>query len=243
MDEIDLVYQYYDKYKLHNEKNIMFDVGALDGRTFLKFAKRKWIIHAFEPVPAALNVLKKLIHGKKYKVILNNVCVGDTEEKNKDFYLSNESRGISSLVDFHKTHKKANFKTNIIRLDNYINRNKIAHINFLKIDTEGYDIFVLKSMPWDLIKPDVIICEFEDRKTKIKLGYVWSDMAEYLKNLDYHIIISEWKPVIKYGTKHRWNRFKIYPDKLDDENAWGNLIAIKDKNRYEEFLQFVKLKK
>lgn len=243
MDEIDLIYRYYEKYKLHHKENIMFDVGAAGGTTFLKFAKKGWIVHAFEPVPSSFNLLKSLVNGKKYKVTLNNVCIGDKEEKNKDFYLSKESKGISSLVDFHKTHTKANFRTNIIRLDNYISKKNINNINFLKIDTEGYDLFVLKSVPWDLIKPDIVICEFEDKKTKTKLKYTWNDMAEYLKNLDYHIIISEWRPIVKYGIKHTWNKFKIYPNKLDDDNAWGNLIAIRDDNRCEEFLKFIKLKR
>ena len=99
---------------------------------------------------------------------------------NLKFYLSDVSVGISSLTSFHESHQEASFTVETIRLDNYMKSKDVNHINFLKIDTEGHDFFVLKGYPWDLDKPDVIECEFEDLKTKDNLNYTWVDMAEYL---------------------------------------------------------------
>lgn len=122
-----------------------------------------------------------------------------------------------------------------MRLDNYIGSNNINHVNFLKIDTEGHDFFVLKSYPWDKDKPDVIECEFEDLKSVKKLNYSWKDMAEYLNSLNYKIIISEWYPIVRYGGNHKWKGFKEYPCELDDKNAWGNFICFQDINLFNEF--------
>ena len=149
--------------------------------------------------------------------------------------MSDESKGISSLTNFHKTHKTASFTVSSVRLDNYMIENKINHVNFLKIDTEGHDFMVLKSYPWHFDKPDVIECEFEDLKTEIKLKYVWKDTAEYLSNLGYYIIISEWYPIVKYGIKHKWRGFLDYPCNLVDKNAWGNFICFKNYNLYKQF--------
>jgi hypothetical protein len=113
----------------------------------------------------------------------------------------------------------------------------INHVNFLKIDTEGHDYFVLQSYPWDLDKPDVIKCEFEDLKTEIKLNYTWKDMAEYLYKLGYKIIISEWYPIVRYGTTHKWRGLKNYPCELDDKNAWGNFICFLDNQLLNEFIE------
>ena len=111
----------------------------------------------------------------------------------------------------------------------------IKHVNFLKIDTEGHDYFVLQSYPWNLDKPDVIECEFEDLKTVVKLNYNWKDMAEYLVKLGYKIIVSEWYPIVRYGTTHKWRGFKNYPCELDDKNAWGNFICFQDQALLEDF--------
>ena len=85
--------------------------------------------------------------------------------------------------------------------------------------------------------PDVIECEFEDLKTKVKLDYTWKDIADYLLELDYKIIISEWYPIVRYGTTHKWRCFKQYPCELDDKNEWGNFICFRDQTLLEKFRQ------
>jgi hypothetical protein len=117
----------------------------------------------------------------------------------------------------------------------------IKTVNFLKIDTEGHDLFVLKSYPWDTYKPDIIECEFEDKKTVDKLGYNWKDLAEYLHELGYNIIVSEWYPIERYGITHKWRKFHKYPCKLYDPNAWGNFICIREQELYDNFCKELKL--
>lgn len=223
-----------DKYK----NGLMIDVGAFDGGTFKPFLFNNWNVYAFEPNP---NMNKHIIQFIKNNpqfsknLKLEKKCVNDKEQNNLKFYLSDVSKGISSLTPFHDSHKKASFEVSSVRLDNYMKSNNINHVNFLKIDTEGHDFFVLKSYPWDKDKPDVIECEFEDLKSVQKLNYSWKDMAEYLNSLNYKIIISEWYPIVRYGGNHKWKGFKEYPCELDDKNAWGNFICFQDINLFNKF--------
>ena len=60
-------------------------------------------------------------------------------------------------------------------------------------------------------------------------------MADYLHNLGYKIIVSEWYPIVRYGTTHKWRGLKEYPCKLDDKNAWGNFICFQSEELLEEF--------
>ena len=49
----------------------------------------------------------------------------------------------------NKLHTKNFYKNidiQIIRLDEYLNNNSIEYINFMKIDTEGYELDVLKGL-------------------------------------------------------------------------------------------------
>jgi len=73
----------------------------------------------------------------------------------------------------------------------------------------------------------VIECEFEDIKT-VPLGYTFHDMAKYLVNKGYRVYVSEWHPIIRYGTQHHWNRLIRYPCELSDLKGWGDLLAFRD---------------
>lgn len=240
MDETHLCYELT---KLMNLKNpVMFDVGAHDGASFSRFLEVGWRVVAFEPNPFKNPPIETLAQ-KSNLLTLCKKAVSDKEEKNLTFYLSNISDGISSLCNFHNSHKEAMFKVDSIRLDTYCEKFKINKINFLKIDTEGYDYFVLKSLDWSKFTPEIIECEFEDKKTKDKLKYCWKDMAEFLSNKGYKIIISEWYPIIQYGTTHKWKGFKQYSPSLDiDPNAWGNFIALKDQNIYDILISSFEIK-
>jgi hypothetical protein len=150
------------------------------------------------------------------------------------FYTSNESTGISSLAHFHHSHKKT-ADVSATTLGEFCREQQIDHINFLLVDTEGYDLLVLKGLDWSAINPDIIICEFEDGKT-CNLGYRFHDMAEFLQAKGYEVLVSEWHPILRYGIAHDWHRLANYPCELKNQNAWGNLIACRDRAIQQELL-------
>jgi hypothetical protein len=55
--------------------------------------------------------------------------------------------------------------------------------------------------------------------------------------------MSEWYPIERYGVRHKWRKLTIFPSILENENGWGNFIAIK-KSKFEVknkvFLKFIK---
>jgi FkbM family methyltransferase len=237
IDETQIVYDFLSRYR--KEYKMMIDVGACRGQSCLKFVKSKWTVHAFEPNPSINFHIKAFLRrNKKYKntLILNQNCVSDENKASLPFYLNDESVGICSLEPFHVKHKEAPFKVSTTRLDTYMQEKNINHVNYLKIDAEGYDFFILKGYDWEKDTPDVLECEYEDFKTKKSLGYVWTDMAEFLVDKGYHVVVSEWYPVVKYGLAHTWRCLKKYPCELSDESSWGNLLCFKDNDLYNQFL-------
>jgi hypothetical protein len=159
--------------------------------------------------------------------------------KQKSFYTSQVSSGISGLSAFHDTHVKTD-AVDTITLEYFCQQNQIDHIDFLKVDTEGYDYFVLKGLRWDTVRPLAIVCEFEDRKT-IPLGYNFKDLADLLTSQKYFLLVSEWYPITEYGRTHKWKAFYTYPHELSNEKAWGNIIAIENKELFDELLGAVRL--
>ena len=94
------------------------------------------------------------------------------------------------------------------------------------MDTEGHDLFVLRTFPWETHRPDVVVCEFEDSKT-VPLGYTYQDLGSFLVDRGYQVLMSEWYPVVRYGIAHRWRRVVRFPATLEDPAGWGNFIAVR----------------
>lgn len=203
----------------------MVDVGAAVGSTLRPFAARGWSIHAFEPDTNNRVSLLAETAGLP-NVTVSDHAVSETDGQTLTFYSSPESIGVSSLTAFTDKHV-ATGTVVTTRLDTYLAEHKIGSVDYLKVDAEGHDFFVLKSFPFQQIKPRAVLCEFEDSKT-IPLGYRMSDMADFLTAQGYSVVISEWYPIEKYGIEHKWRRFVDYPTPLEDEKAWGNLIAFQD---------------
>lgn len=208
------------------QQGVMLDVGCHHGESAEAFAEFGWQIHCFEPHPANWPIIESRVLAKYPKIHLIRTAVGEQQEQGRVFYTSPESSGISSLHAFRESHQ-ASFSVDIQTLAAYCNSQGLRHVDFLKIDTEGFDLFVLKGVDWQAIKPRVVVCEFEDNKTR-SLGYLFSDMAEFLVQRGYRVIVSEWKPIRAYGSSHQWLAYKDYPCNLQAPDGWGNLIAISD---------------
>jgi FkbM family methyltransferase len=204
---------------------VMIDVGACHGAALKPFAQRGWRVFAFEPDPANRNVLTNNV--KAFPgVDISPEAITETDGQVLTFYSSDESVGISSLTAFTAGHKPT-AEVTTTRLDTFIKSRSITKIDYLKIDAEGHDLFVLRSFPFEQVQPSIVMCEFEDRKT-LPLGYTMTDMADLLQSQGYLVIVSEWAPIKRYGIAHQWKSFKQYPVTLDDKEGWGNLIAIHD---------------
>lgn len=226
LDEVGLVHLLYDKgvIQAREQKPVMFDVGACLGDTYIPFSKSAWEVHAFEPNPP---MFAKLAANPLPNVWLNNNAVTDKGGERLPFYTSEESIGISSLLAFRNSHTQSAI-VETVRLSEYCKEKGIEHIDFLKVDTEGFDLRVLQGLDWEIFRPSVVVCEFEDAKTK-ELGYCFTDLATFLENLGYTIFVSEWHPVTRYGAgEHAWHGLHRWPCELLNVESWGNLVAIRD---------------
>ena len=224
-DEIEIISNYYIQ---NSYKGTMFDVGAQLGNSMNTLASAGWNAYCFEPNPVCLDILSQRGKFFKNKVKIFDLAVSDKSNLSLNFYTSEGNLGISSLHPFTESHIKLK-KVKTITLKKFIFDQKIKKIDFLKIDTEGNDLSVLKGIDWDKLSPETILCEYEDKKT-LKIGYNYKDMCNLLKAKGYEVIISEWEPIIKYGGNHRWLKFHKFCKEIKvNNNSWGNIIASKDK--------------
>lgn len=207
-----------------SRERCMIDVGAHHGSALKPFAERGWSIYAFEPDEENRTVLEERF-GSAENVSIDRRAVADQASTAATFYSSEVSTGIRGLRAFHESHFEA-ASVAVTTLSDVTAAENIQRVDFLKIDVEGYDLAVLKGFPWERLQPLVVICEFEDAKTK-PLGHDWQNIADYLIEQGYSVFVSEWYPIVRYGIRHDWRSLREYPCELADPAAWGNLLAFR----------------
>jgi FkbM family methyltransferase len=203
-------------------RGVMVDVGAHHGYSLMPFALRGWNVHALEPDPK--NRARLLERCGRFRNISVDERAISLEEGEATLFTSTVSSGISTLKPFHSSHH-ATTTVKAVRLSTLCSEREITRIDFLKVDVEGLDLQVLRSHDWH-IKPDVVMCEFEDHKT-LPLGHGTLDIIRFLTDLGYRVLVSEWDPVVRYGANHRWRRIFKAEDQAIQPESWGNLIALK----------------
>ena len=129
-----------------SEPLIVFDVGAHTGTTINAFRDMipQATIHAFEPGPLAFESLEKHYRSAK-DVFLNKIAVGDVCGT-KTFF-ENTSLVMSSFLPlgpdgWGKVDRE--IPVDVTTLDSYCKENQIPRVSVLKIDTQGFDLTVLR---------------------------------------------------------------------------------------------------
>jgi FkbM family methyltransferase len=224
-----------DYFSARAEPGVMIDVGAHLGSTLRPYVKRGWRVIAAEPDPAKIPRLKRFVDSPGFTLL--PLAVGDQEEASLPFFTSAESTGISSLIAFRNSHVQTT-TVKATTLARIIDDHDVDTIDFLKIDTEGFDYRVLQGFPWWKLRPEVILCEFDEQKTR-GVDYDYRALGDLLVSQGHHVYLSEWLPIVRYGGNHRWRSVRRYPCELIDAAAWGNFIAIRangDVDRLEMLL-------
>ena len=164
-------YLFYNKIK--NNINIIFDIGCRSDSEFLDFEGQ---VHYFDPVESSVNKLRNQSCNNK-NAYFNTFGLGN-ENKISYYYPRYQSffnRTVSCGID--DAQNKLELK--IRKAIDYIRENSINDIDFVKIDTEGYELSVIQGFE-DTIK-NVKIIQFEYGGTFLDNNLKLIDIVNYLK--------------------------------------------------------------
>lgn len=131
-----------DELKVFNsltDIKVVFDVGSRDDVDYL-IHKPGIELHAFEPNQEFFEQLKTNVKDTP-NVYINNFGCGDIEG---EFQYNHGGQSISLPLDVDTLEDKT--IVTVKRLDKYIEEHGIEHIDFLKIDTEGYEPNVMRGL-------------------------------------------------------------------------------------------------
>ena len=181
------------KYIIKNIKknDVFLDIGSAYGfyPFFLEKLKLNITIIAIEPDFICLKYLNdlKLFKNKKNKIIDVGVFSKKTKKK---LYISNQNRGENSLYknDVHDYHLP-------IELDTIDNLLKKIKTDFIKIDTQGSEIPILKGMKRTLKKKVKLLVEYSPsdlmmQNNNFNLIKLLKKNKFKIKRLDYEKIVN-----------------------------------------------------
>ena len=189
------IHAYLDFYLNEVEQNskhlVYVDIGSCDGiiadPMFDRLKKNtKWVGYLVEPIPdiyerLVLNYKQNNMY-ERFKFI--NKAIGESRGVTTlympfaDMSQTGDHRlGVSSIYDREAWHSSQTTTIEVpaITISDLLEEHKISHITLLKLDTEGYDWHILKTLDLKKYQPviiysehfwDPITDEFNDEKEK-----------------------------------------------------------------------------
>lgn len=179
-------------FKINKINNFFIDVGANYGTYSLYFSKNFKKIYSIEAAPKIFKLLQFNCENLK-NIKTFNFAVSDNQSS-KFFYIDNKNFGANSLIK-KRFNKRIKVKCNT--LDRLVKKKSIKN-SFIKIDTEGSEINVLKGMK-KIIKSKNLIIGIEQLSEEFytKEKKLTSNCVEFLKKNNfkyfYEITINDWR--------------------------------------------------
>lgn len=179
-------------YKLVSDGDIIFDVGANIGWYSNHLSKKlpNAKIYSFEPIPETHAQVKRNIElNNASNITLNNVALSD-KIQTLTFFYSPTITGASSAANITENENMVKLECVTNTIDNYVNDNNIAALDFIKCDVEGAEFMVYKGGAETIKKHQPIVFTEMLRKWAAKFGYHPNDIISFFKQFGYNCYTS-----------------------------------------------------
>jgi FkbM family methyltransferase len=201
--------------KLIPDKAVIFDIGANIGWFTLNIAKsiKNTQIYAFEPIK---HTYQQLAYNLKLNNIENvkavNSALGEKEGTTSFFYYK-EGSGNASMRELSREYKAERVKGSVMKLDDFVAKNRLKRLDFLKCDVEGAELMVFKGGLESIKKFKPVIFAELLRKWSKPFGYHPNDVIDLLGDIGYKCFVI--------------NKGKIKPfGRVDEETKETNFFFI-----------------
>lgn len=160
---------------MNYENGVFIEVGAHDGETQSNTKLLEefygWTGILIEPSPSLFPILcKNRPYSKCFQCAL-----GTMKEDGTFAYGDFDGSAMSSFTD--RTGKPKTHKVLIRSLQSILDECGIDHINFFSLDTEGYELHILKGIDFEKTTFDYLLIEIYKNQ--------YNDIVEFLSNVGY----------------------------------------------------------
>lgn len=177
--------------KLVKPGSVVFDIGANIGDTALHIAhmlKNSGAVYAFEPSPKVFQRLEVNAGLNPFTNLkLYNMAMGDNEGQLSFVSTREEHTGGAFVSKVLKT----DTQVKVITLDKFVEQNNIERIDLIKVDTEGFEMFIVKGAENTLrkLKPALFMEVSEDLLQRA--GASGKKLITFLESLNYQCTHAE----------------------------------------------------
>lgn len=176
--------------KILSNPHVIIDIGANYGpySFFLSKLYPQSKIFAFEPVTSSYNILNRIIRKFNLKNVISIKKGLGVKEETKEIVMPLQYTILAYVSDKDMSRKKEDQteEIEITTLDNFVRRNKIKTIDFIKCDVEGFELNVFKGSKNTLKKQKpIVLVEIEERHTK-KYGIKPNEIIDFFRKLRYN---------------------------------------------------------
>ena len=201
-------------YKLNIPCNIIFDVGANIGQSVHVFNKNfnnRGFIYCFEPILSTYIELKKNTRNID-KIITENIALGSSNYKTEIQVFEGEESVYNSIVK-----ENMNIKSELIEQievmtgDYFCELNNIDEIDILKIDTEGYELEVLKG--------------FKDKLRQKKIKVLYCEVGFHPNNKRNSFLLDLYEFALDNSFKF-YGLYEVTPLRKNETNNYGNAMFV-----------------
>jgi FkbM family methyltransferase len=184
---------YYNLYEPKYEKSMhalmagartILDIGANIGQYSLLFGQNARKVLAFEPMPELAEQLRENVRLNNLEQIITVVeaAVSDIDGEVVIHAAESSNSGMASLIS---STSNRSLQVEAVTIDNYVQRNSVGNIDFIKMDIEGAELHALRGMIGLLReqKPPLVLEMNEEMMSKA--GYSYSNILDLLRPLGY----------------------------------------------------------
>jgi FkbM family methyltransferase len=172
--------------KLIEEGYYCFDIGANIGWYSINISKKvnDVKIFAFEPIPKTFDYLKKNIKINNLSNVKSFNFGFSDEENEQIFYYYPEGPGNASLTNLSGRDNIKEISCLVKKFDDFV-LDEDLHVDFIKCDVEGAELFVFKGGLKTIERDKPIIFTELLRKWSSKFKYHPNDVIKLLENIGY----------------------------------------------------------
>lgn len=156
---------------------IIFDVGSRDDSEYLNFNGE---VHYFDPINNFIETLK-LKPNNNTKSYFNNFALGN--ETTVIYYYPSYESFFNRIISCNRDDSPNKLLLDVKKGEDYINEHNIKNIDFLKIDTEGFEFNVIKGFG-NYLK-NIKIIQFEYGGTFLDNNVKLIEVIDYLREFGF----------------------------------------------------------
>jgi len=168
---------------------IIFDIGANIGQS-ARFYREKFPnskIYSIEPVSETYNQLK--INTNNLDINCYNLAFGSNEGRVKMAISNIAKHSVSNTIVNNIEENNLNFRceeVDLTTIDKFLIEKNVKHVNYMKVDTEGYDLEAMKGAENALKNKRIDFIETELSMNSTNQFHIdYFSMVEYMLKYNY----------------------------------------------------------